>query len=204
MTADRLPGAIARAAPRLAAIGASAGGFEALLSIMAGLRADSRLAMAVVLHMPQDHGSLLAELFAARLPIPVKEAQARLRAQPGTLYFAPAGYHLLVERDGTFGLSCDPPVHFSRPSIDVLFDSCADALGAGAAGILLTGANEDGAEGLASIRAAGGITIVQDPATAAWSAMPDAALALGRPDAVLALEGIARVLELWSGQSNGQ
>src|SRR5690606_12492503 len=106
----------------------------------------------------------------------------------------PPGYHLLVETDATFSLSCDPPVLFSRPSIDVLFESCADAYAQRLAALVLTGANEDGARGLAQVRAQGGLTAVQDPAEAAHDTMPLAAVRLAKPDYVLPLSGLRTLL----------
>jgi two-component system chemotaxis response regulator CheB len=184
--------------PRLVAIGASAGGFDALLMLLQHLPRAGRLCVAIVLHMPQEHHSTLPELFAARTAAQVREAQAHAPLEAGGVYIAPPGYHLLVEADQTFSLSCDPPVHFSRPSIDVLFESCADAFGSDAAAIVLTGANEDGARGLARIVAAGGVAVVQDPRDAQHPTMPLAALRQVRPHAVLPLAGIARLLQTWS------
>ncbi len=137
----------------LVAIGASAGGIDALFALLQDLRAPLAGAVAIVLHLPEDHESRLAEVFGNRLQVPVQEAQAHQPIQPGWVYFAPPGYHLLVEADRSFSLSCDPPVLFSRPSIDVFFESCADAIGERLLGIVLTGANEDGARGLARIKA---------------------------------------------------
>ena len=175
-------------------IGASAGGVEALLSVLAGLRRGACPAVIVVLHMPEDRDSVLADLLAQRLSVPVAEAVDKLPVTPGTLHVAPPGYHLLVERDGTLALNCDPPVMFSRPSIDLLFETAADAFGPALMGVLLTGANEDGARGLACIHDAGGCTVVQDPAEAQARAMPLAALATHTPDAVLPLAGIRALL----------
>ncbi len=174
-------------------IGASAGGVEALLAVLADLRGGGP-AVIVVLHMPEDRDSILADLLAQRLALPVAEAVDKLPVQPGTLYVAPPGYHLLVERGGTLALNCDPPVLFSRPSINLLFETAADAWGPGLAGIVLTGANEDGAQGLAAIHRAGGYTVVQDPAQAQAATMPRAALATHTPDAVLPLADIRALL----------
>lgn len=176
------------------ALGASAGGIDALFALLAGLRPPLDAALIVVLHLPQQHESLLPQLFANRTALPVQEAQPNAAVQPGTVYFAPAGYHLLVEAERRFALSCDAPVLFSRPSIDVLFESCADAYRERLAGFVLTGANEDGAAGLATIRAAGGLTAVQDPAEAAHAAMPQAAIARAEPDFVLPLAGLGALL----------
>ncbi|OII56858.1 chemotaxis protein CheB, partial [Pseudomonas putida] len=114
--------------------------------------------------------------------------------RPGQIYVAGPGYHLSVERDLTLSLSQEPPVHFSRPAIDYLFMSAADAYGAGLLGMLLTGANEDGAEGLAYIKRNGGRTVVQDPCDAQVALMPEAALVLHQPDHILSLSGIERLL----------
>ncbi|MBC7436085.1 MAG: chemotaxis protein CheB, partial [Bdellovibrionales bacterium] len=118
----------------------------------------------------------------------------KLPVQPGTVYFAPAGYHLLVEADASFSLSCDAREHYSRPSIDVLMESAADAWGAGLAAVLLTGANQDGAAGLARVGKAGGLTVVQEPAEAQSAVMPQAAIDLQAPDYVLPLKQIKQLI----------
>lgn len=176
------------------AIGASAGGIDALFTLLADLQAPFRGTVITVLHLPENHESKLVEVFASRLGIPVEEAQPHAPVASGKVYFAPPGYHLLVEADRTFSLSCDAPVLFSRPSIDVLMESCADLYGADMAGIVLTGANDDGARGLAAIGAAGGLTAVQDPAEAAHTAMPQAAIRMADPDYVLPLAGLRSLL----------
>lgn len=178
-------------------IGASAGGLEALLAILTQLPPGYHLPLLAVLHLPSHGDSRLAEVLGARMNLPVREAADKERIQPGTLYVAPGGYHLLVEQDQSLSLSCDPPVHYSRPSIDVMMESAADAWGDRLAGILLTGANDDGADGLARIGQHGGLTIVQDPNEAAVRAMPQAAIARRAPDHVLGLADIhALLLEL--------
>ena len=178
-------------------IGASAGGLEALLAILTKLPSGYHLPLLAVLHLPSHGDSRLAEVLGARLNLPVREAADKEKIQPGTLYVAPGGYHVLVERDLSLSLSCDPPVHYSRPSIDVMMESAADAWGERLAAIVLTGANEDGADGLARIGKHGGLTIVQDPNEAAVSTMPQAAIARRTPDHVLGLAGIhALLLEL--------
>ncbi|OGB00320.1 MAG: chemotaxis protein CheB [Burkholderiales bacterium RIFCSPHIGHO2_12_FULL_61_11] len=175
-------------------IGASAGGVTALLTLLTGLPASFHLPMVAVLHLPDDRDSLLTEIFQHRLPIAVREAADKESIAPATLYFAPPGYHLSVEMDRTFSLSCEAPVHYSRPSIDVLMASAADAYGASLAGILLTGANFDGAAGLAKIRQQGGLTVVQDPAEAEVATMPEAAIRKLRPNLILTLDGIRSLL----------
>ncbi|MCF5601146.1 chemotaxis protein CheB, partial [Pseudomonas syringae] len=168
-------------------VGASAGGVEALLRIFSTLRPGFSLPILTVLHLPDDRRSQLANVFQNRLPIPVKEADDKEDIVPGTLYFAPAGYHLSVESDRSLSLSQEERVFYSRPSIDILFDSAADAYGSRLAGVLLTGANNDGARGLLQVRKYGGFTVIQDPLQAQASTMPEAALALQSPDYLLSL-----------------
>ncbi|WP_236173307.1 chemotaxis protein CheB [Pseudomonas pseudonitroreducens] len=175
-------------------IGASAGGVDALFQLFGGLPADFGLPMVAVLHLPENHESQLVDLFARRLAIPVKEARDKAPVEAGTLYFAAAGYHLSIEQERTFALSREAPRNFSRPSIDILFDSASDAYREALVGILLTGANQDGAEGLARIQRQGGLSIVQDPAEAAVSTMPEAAIALHAPDHILRLREIHALL----------
>ncbi|MDM0109024.1 chemotaxis protein CheB [Variovorax sp. J22R24] len=175
-------------------IGASAGGVDALIALLGDLPAQWRLPVVVVIHLPETHESRLAEVFRHRLPIPVFEAEDKAPVQAGTLYFAPPGYHLSIERDLCFSLSCEPPVLYSRPAIDVLMSSAADAFGPSLAGVLLTGANDDGAEGLLRIHQAGGLTIVQDPTEAEIPTMPNAALGAHSPDHVLPLRDIRALL----------
>ena len=175
-------------------IGASAGGFEALLAILKGLPATYPMPLVAVLHLPDNHESRLAELFGYRLSLQVREARDKESLAPGMLYFAPSGYHLLIENDHSFSLSCEERVSYARPSIDVLFDSAADAYGKSLAGILLTGANYDGAAGLAGMRGAGALTIVQDPSTAEVATMPEAAIRRMTPDLILPLAQIHSVL----------
>jgi len=176
-------------------IGTSAGGIDALGFLFDGLAPPARAPVVVVLHLPEQHESRLAQVFGHRSGLLTEEAQPHAPLQPGVVYFAPPGYHLLVEADRSFSLSCDPPVLFSRPSIDVLFESCADAYGDRLVGMVLTGANEDGARGLARIKSAGGLTAVQDPAEAQHPAMPEAALRRADPEFVLPLAGLHRLLQ---------
>ena len=147
-----------------------------------------------MLHLPDERRSQLAEVFARRLPIPVREGQDKEVIQAGTLYFAGPGYHLSVEHDRSLSLSQEDRVHHSRPAIDYLFASAADAYGKGLLAILLTGANHDGAHGLAHIKQSGGTTVVQDPSEARIAVMPRAALALHAPDHILTLSRIAALL----------
>lgn len=177
-------------------IGGSAGGVDALVTLLPALPADYALPVFCILHLPGDRDSRLAELFDERLPLRVKEAADKEEIRPGTVYFAGSGYHLSIERDRTFSLSCEPPVSFARPAIDVLMESGAAAYGPGLAGILLTGANHDGAQGLAAIRARGGFTVVQEPLDAQVATMPLEAIRRCKPHLVLPLSGIAALLPL--------
>jgi two-component system chemotaxis response regulator CheB len=179
----------------MVAIGASAGGIDALFALLAGLPDPYPLPLVAVLHLPEGHESRLPGVFGRRLEREVLEAQAHAPVEAGVFYFAPPGYHLLVDRDRTFSLSCDPPVLFSRPSIDVLLESVADAYGDRAVALVLTGANSDGALGLRCIRQAGGLAAVQDPAEALYPAMPQAAIAAADPDYVLPLASLHALLE---------
>lgn len=179
---------------RVAVLGASAGAVEALSVLLAGLPAGLRIPLVIVVHLPPSGPSLLPELFAGKCPLQVMEAEDKQPLTQGVVYFAPPDYHLLVESPSLLSLNADPPVNFSRPSIDALFESAAAAVGPDLLGILLTGANADGARGLQAIHRAGGFTVVQEPATAVARAMPQAALDLFEPDRVLDLPEIAALL----------
>lgn len=175
-------------------IGASAGGVNALLEILPALPKSTPFPVVVVLHVMKGRQNQLAEVFQQRLAVRVLEAADKDELQPGTLYFAPAGYHLSVEEGGVLSLSQEEPVHFARPAIDITMASAADVYGPQLAGILLTGANQDGAAGLAAIGAAGGLTVVQDPAEAQVAVMPNEAIRLRQPDLVLTLQEIRSLL----------
>ena len=175
-------------------VGASAGGVEALLSVFGDLPPGFGLPIVAVLHLPDERRSQLAEVFDRRIILPVVEARDKELIKPGTLYFAGPGYHLSVEQDRSLSLSQEDRVHHSRPAIDFLFESAADAYGSGLLAILLTGANQDGARGLAHVKQQGGTTVVQDPAEARVAVMPRAALALHTPDHILSLSQIGSLL----------
>ena len=177
------------------AIGTSAGGVEALSILLPALPAGLRASVFIVLHLPRERPSLLAEIFTPKCALKVKEAEDKMRVEPGTVYFAPPDYHLLLDGGPQLALSIDELVHFSRPSIDVLFESAADIYGERLMGIILTGANDDGAAGLAAIHRAGGVTIVQEPDSAQVPLMVLAALRRTAADFVLPLEGIAGLLQ---------
>jgi two-component system chemotaxis response regulator CheB len=153
--------------------------------------------IAIAQHRAVDSGSgALSRMLSVRSGLEVCEAGDKDPIEPGCVYIAPPDYHLLVESDG-FALSVEGMVQHSRPSIDVLFDSAADAYGSGLVGVILTGANADGAYGLKRVKRRGGVTIVQDPETAEKRDMPDAAIATGAADHVLPLEAIGpKLVEL--------
>lgn len=179
---------------RLVAVGVSTGGVAALKCLLGELPDDFPLPLLVVAHISPEADDGLALLLDGCCPLRVKEADDHETARAGTVYLAPANYHLLVSRDGVLSLSVDPPVHYARPSVDVLFESAAAACGPALVGIVLTGAGCDGSAGLLDIRQRGGLTIVQDPADAEMDAMPRSALQLLQPDHVLALKEIPGLL----------
>jgi len=180
---------------RAIVIGASAGAVQALLRILPVLPASYPVPILVVVHVPPGKDNALVALFASKCALRVKEAEDKEPIVAGTIYFAPSDYHLLVEADAAMALSSDEPVNHSRPAIDVLFESAADAFGPDLAGIVLTGANHDGAAGLAAIAIAGGLVIIEDPATASNAAMPAAALASCPTARCLDLDGISSFLQ---------
>ncbi len=182
--------------PRLNAvvIGGSSGALEALAVLLPALPADAALPVAIVIHLPPTAPSRLPVVLGARTRLPVREADDKEPLAPGVVYVAPPGYHLLIERGGTFALSADEPLHFSRPAIDVLFESAADAYGPRLAGVILSGANADGADGLAAVKQGGGLALVQAPDDAVSRSMPEAAIARARPDHVLRLPELASFL----------
>jgi len=181
----------ARLAPQfdVVAIGASAGGVEALHVVVEGLPGDFPIPVLIVQHMDPRHRSMLAGLLARRSRLHVKQAANGEMVQPGTVYIAQPDAHLLV-RDGHLVLTDSKLVHFSRPSIDLLFISVAEAYGDRAIAVILSGTGVDGADGIREVKAKGGTTIAQSPATAAHSGMPQAARATGCIDVTLPLEEI--------------
>ena len=185
---------------RTIVIGGSAGSLDALRQLLPALPATA--AVAIVIHIPPTMPSLLPEVLRTYCALAVVEAVDKLALVPGTIVVAPPDYHLLVERERTVALSRDPAEHFSRPAIDALFRSAAIALGPDAIGVLLTGANEDGAEGLAAIQAHGGRIAVQDPLRAPSPEMPRAALARCTPDLVADPQRIGAWLATVSGAAS--
>ena len=175
-------------------VGGSSGGIEALNTLLPALPVTLRASVLIVLHMPRDPRSRLLEIFRSRCPLPLREAQDQDTLVPGTVYFSPPDYHLLLDQGPRAALSVEAPVHYSRPSIDVLFESAADLFADELVGILLSGANEDGARGMQAIHAAGGLVVVQDPASAPVATMPRAALARVGAHHVLPPTGIAALI----------
>ncbi len=175
-------------------IGTSAGGMDALRVVLPALPANLPRSVIVVQHKSADADNYLAEFFNSCCQLPVSEVEEKEMMQTGHIYFAPAAYHLLIERDRSFSLSVDEKVNFARPSIDVLFASAAQACGAGLIGVVLTGANADGAAGLQKIREAGGLTVVQQPAGATAYYMPQAAINAGPVDYIMELAEISDLI----------
>ncbi|NHN32114.1 chemotaxis protein CheB [Paenibacillus agricola] len=176
------------------AIGVSAGGMKALATLLAYLPVDYGIPVIIVQHLLEGSDSFLAEYLNDQVSIHIQEAVDKESLQSGIVYLAPPGYHLLVEDDCTLSLSIDPKVNYSRPSIDVLFDSVAFVYQERCLGVILTGANQDGSVGLRSIKENGGMAIVQRPETAEYPAMPLAALATVEVDHIMSLDEIGEFL----------
>jgi two-component system chemotaxis response regulator CheB len=179
---------------RAVVIGASAGAVQALMAILPTLPVSFGLPVMVVVHVPPDRDNVLVPLLQAKCRLPVKEAEDKEPVGASVIYFAPSDYHLLVERDETLALSTDEAVNYSRPSIDVLFETAADAYGPALAGFILTGANHDGAAGLKAVFDAGGLAVVEDPESAYASPMPIAALEACPSAKTMTLDAIASYL----------
>ncbi|HSP15854.1 MAG TPA: chemotaxis protein CheB [Thermoanaerobaculia bacterium] len=201
MNINRWNGVDRRAAPGqpldrefdLIVIGCSLGGMRALEAIFSAIGRDFPLPIAVVQHRHRKSSEQLPEFFRRATKLRVVDAEDKQHIEPGCVYLAPADYHLLVER-GAFSLSVDAAVAYSRPSIDVLFESAADAYADRLVGVVLTGANADGSRGAKRIKARGGFLVVQDPATAEAPSMPEAAIATARVDRILPLDRIGPFL----------
>lgn len=178
---------------KLIAIGTSAGGVEALRYILRDLPSSLSTPIVVTLHLP-EHSDISFNRFIEAGSYQVREAKDKMSIEEKTISFAPPGYHLLIERNRTISLSQDEPVHYSRPSIDVMFESAALVYRRRLTAILMTGANDDGAKGLQTVHQMGGHTVVQDPKEAQASAMPSAALSLFTPTQVLSLSQIRDLL----------
>lgn len=171
-------------------VGSSAGGIESLTQILVSLPAKFTAAIVIVQHISHDSKRSLANHFSMVTHVPVREVEDKEPIEGGVVYFAPTNYHLLVSNDGVFNLNIDPPVSFSRPSIDVLFQSAAQVYKKRLMGIILTGTNHDGADGLKEVRHCGGLAVVQDPENARYPTMPQSALEAADPQLVLTLDEI--------------
>lgn len=177
-------------------VGGSAGAVEALNQLLPAVPEAARIPVVVVLHLPPNRPSLLVEVFAARCAAQVREPEDKQPMTAGSIWFAPSNYHLLLEADRSFAFSTDLPVNFSRPSIDVSFESFAEVYGEQLCCIVLTGANDDGAQGASAIRARGGLVIVQEPHSAEAKQMPIAAISRANPQIVAALPEISELIRL--------
>lgn len=176
-------------------VGVSAGGVDLLMDLLPALPADFAVPIAVVLHSGPGTTTELAFMLDRAGEITVREAEDKDPLQPGRVYLAPGGYHLLVERELICSLSIDPPVRFARPAVDVLFDSAAAAFRERVLAVVLSGASDDGANGARSIKAAGGMVIVQDPATAVAADMPRSAIERAAPDHIFAPAELPALLQ---------
>jgi len=176
------------------AIAASAGGLQALSTVIGSLSAELAVPILVVQHLDPRHETVIADILARRSQLTVKLAAHGESATPGVVYFAPPDRHLLVEEDGRLVLTLSELVHFVRPSADLLFESVAGSYGAGAIACVLSGSGADGATGVRAVKSRGGTVLTQDPAEAEFKGMPEAAVGTGAVDFILGLEEIAAVI----------
>ena len=182
---------------KILVIGGSAGSLEVVLHVLPRITAEpSKFAIVIIMHRKSGEDTILEDLIAVKTAIPVQLVEDKTEFRPGFVYIAPSDYHMLFEKNDTLSLDTSEKVNFSRPSIDVSFESAADVHGANVTGILLSGANSDGTEGLKAIKQAGGTTIVQDPETAEMPFMPNFAINNTTPDHVLTPEGIVAFINL--------
>ena len=180
---------------KMIGIGGSAGSLNVILQIVAAIPASTKTSFVIVVHRKGDNDSTLLNLLASRTSLPVKEVEDKDPISGRCIYIAPADYHLLLEDEKGFALDSSERVHYSRPSIDVTFESIAITLKSAAVGILLSGANADGAEGLRKIKQCGGFTIIQDPATAEVDYMPQQAIEIVKADLIANAERIAQCVK---------
>ena len=174
-------------------IGISTGGVGTLKALLGALPKDFPLPILIAQHLSPESGDAMAVFLDQLCTIHVKEADEEERPTGGRVYLAPANYHLMVEPDGRLGLSTDPPVNFSRPSVDVLFETAAEAFGEGLIGVVLTGAGIDGSLGIKRIKDKGGVAVVQDPGDAAADSMPRHAMAAVTPDHLVTLSTLPQL-----------
>jgi two-component system, chemotaxis family, protein-glutamate methylesterase/glutaminase len=186
-------------------IGGSAGSLDVFNSILSRLPEKFPVPVVVVQHRSSDDNGFLASFLDDNCPLNVIEAEPGESATPGWVYVAPASYHLLMEVDGTFALTIDPKYNYSRPAIDILFESAADYYNDGLIGVLLTGGSDDGTLGMKHIKDLGGVTIVQDPKNAEAYLMPSSAIAAGVAGFILPIDEIAiKICELLGVEQNEQ
>jgi two-component system, chemotaxis family, protein-glutamate methylesterase/glutaminase len=179
---------------RILVIGGSAGSLEALLQFLPQLEKEIAFSIVIVLHRKTASESMLTNLLQSRTQLPVREIEDKEKILPSVIYIAPANYHVLIEKDDSFSLDVSEKVNYSRPSIDVSFETAADVYGPAAAALLLSGANADGTEGLKCIKEKGGRVLIQQPSSAGVSYMPQQALNEIDADAVLSTEAIAEYI----------
>ena len=184
----------ARTAGQVVALVGSAGGLRGFASVLEQLPSDFGAAIVVVLHLQAAHPSMLARVLARSSRLPVKQAEAGEVLEPGHVYVAPPDAHLLVGADGTMQLDNRPPIHFLRPSADVLLESLASAYAGDCLAVVFSGTGSDGAAGAVALKDAGGVVFAQDEASSEFFGMPSAAIASGAVDQVLALDRIAPAL----------
>jgi two-component system, chemotaxis family, protein-glutamate methylesterase/glutaminase len=179
---------------RAVVMGCSAGGMQAVAGILQHLPSTYRLPLLLVQHLHKEQGEYMLRFYSRATHLTVQEAQEKEKICPGHLYLAPPDYHLLVEQDETFSLSVEEKVNYSRPSIDVLFESAADVYGPELIALILSGANNDGALGLKRIKEQGGLILVQDPSTAQFPEMPKSVLRCTSVDHVGDIETLAAII----------
>ncbi|WP_028979048.1 chemotaxis protein CheB [Sporocytophaga myxococcoides] len=175
-------------------IGGSWGGIDAVIKILSELPSDFKPTMIIALHRPKNVVNSLEGILKKYSKIPFSEPYDKEEIRLNHVYLAPSNYHLLIEKNKIFSLDVSAPVNYFRPSIDVLFESAAEVYGKFLAGVLLTGANKDGGDGMKTIAGKGGFTIVQDPSTAASGIMPSAALRLIKPDFLGSVHSITELI----------
>ena len=175
-------------------IGVSSGGMNAMKVMFSLLPKDFNTPVIIVQHIGAHSDSLWIKLLNDKSNLPIKEADEKEKIENGKVYFAPPNYHLLIEKDRTLSLTVDERVNYSRPSIDVLFESAAEAYADKLIGVILTGSNNDGTNGIKRVKECGGLAIVQNPETAESAYMPKSAIAAIKPDYILSLEEITALL----------
>lgn len=180
---------------KVVVVGGSAGSLDIILKIISSADATDSILYIIVMHRKNDTNSVLPGLVSSRTKLKVKEVEDKDYILPGHIYIAPPDYHLLLENENTFSLDASEKIYFSRPSIDVTFESVAEVFGASVIGVLLSGANADGAHGLSTIHQAGGFTIVQDPESAEVDYMPRQAIDKLKPDIVISADEIPGFLK---------